>query len=79
MLEGDEEVRMFRWMMWKFEHVMATKPEERTFQSSDWFSDYEIPTVSHVPWTLKSIPIPFAIREEVNKLIMEKLGQGTYE
>jgi transposase InsO family protein len=47
--------------------------------ADDYFSPYIIPTVDHIPWTYKNIPIPPGIRNEVVEIIREKIAAGVYE
>jgi len=46
---------------------------------SDYFDPVVIPTVKHIPWSLKNIPIPPGIFSRVVEIIKGKLATGIYE
>ena len=58
--------------------IAFDESERGTFRS-DYFSDYIIPTVEHEPWTEKNIPLPLAHKDEIIKLLQEKIKAGVYE
>ena len=58
--------------------IAFTENERGTFRR-DYFSDYQIPVVEHVPWMDKNIPLPPGLREEIIRLLKEKLEAGVYE
>ena len=47
--------------------------------SQEYFSDYIMPVIPHVPWEYKNIPIPPGIRDEVIDLLRSKIEAGVYE
>jgi hypothetical protein len=52
--------------------------ERRTFNES-YFSPYIIPTVPHIPWEDKNIPIPPGLRDRVMEVLKLKIDAGVYE
>src|SRR6266481_6395693 len=69
-----------------FEHVMAINEEALCFAEADrgtfkesYFSPYIIPTVPHVPWEYRNIPIPPGIRDKVIEVFKHKISAGVYE
>ncbi|EJF55462.1 hypothetical protein DICSQDRAFT_73897, partial [Dichomitus squalens LYAD-421 SS1] len=74
-----EEERLFQHIFRLNEGVLAFEESDRGTFHEDYFSPYIIPTVPHVPWVEKNIPIPPGIRDEVIKLLREKLEAGVYE
>ena len=61
------------------EKSIAFSEEERGVLKHSYGLPYVIPTVPHKPWQKRPIPIPTAIREEVIKLIRQRLKTGLYE
>ncbi|TFY76788.1 hypothetical protein EWM64_g7225 [Hericium alpestre] len=45
----------------------------------EYFDPVVIPTVEHVPWAHKNIPIPNGIMDKVIELFKEKIAAGVYE
>lgn len=65
--------------MCKQEAGFAWTDNEHGYFRKDFFPPVEIPTVPHVPWVEKNIPIPPGIYNEVCAIIRRKLDAGTYE
>ena len=61
------------------QRVLAYDETERGTLRSDYFSDYIIPVVEHVPWTDPQIPIPPALVDEVVEIIRTKIKIGVFE
>jgi hypothetical protein len=74
-----EEEKLFLHILHLNEEVIAFDEIERGTLREDYFSPYIIPTVPHVPWEFKNIPIPPGIKDEVLKLLKEKIAAGVYE
>ncbi|KAJ2974290.1 hypothetical protein NUW54_g11915 [Trametes sanguinea] len=70
-----EEERLFQHIFRLNEKVLAFEEGDR----EDYFSPYIIPTIPHVPWMDKNIPIPPGIKEQVIELLRGKLEAGVYE
>ncbi|TDL24410.1 hypothetical protein BD410DRAFT_813898 [Rickenella mellea] len=75
----DEEVKLIQYVMKLNETAFAFKEEQRGTFSREYFSDYIIPVLPHVPWEHKNIPIPPGIRDEVIQFLKDKCAAGTYE
>lgn len=74
-----EEVRFLTHILLTHELVLAWDDSERGQFKSSYFDPVRIPTVEHVPWSHKNIPIPPGILQEVMKIIKDKLTAGVYE
>ncbi|EIN11611.1 hypothetical protein PUNSTDRAFT_26252, partial [Punctularia strigosozonata HHB-11173 SS5] len=74
-----DEVGLAHWVLRQNEHALAWDESEKGQFSSDWFDPIKIPTVDHVPWVLKNIPLAPGIRDEVLRIIKSKIAAGTYE
>ena len=61
------------------ERSIAFEENERGTFRQDYFSDYQIPVTSHVPWMDKNIPLPPGHREQIIKMLKEKMDAGVYE
>ena len=63
----------------KQELGFAWDDSERGRFRRDFFPPVDIPTVPHQPWTLKNIPIPPGLYNEVCAIIKKKIASGVYE
>jgi hypothetical protein len=61
------------------EKALAFEDPERGTLRESYFPPYIIPTVPHIPWEFKNIPIPPGIRNDVIKLLKDKIAAGVYE
>jgi hypothetical protein len=61
------------------EKGIAWDATERGSFRDDYFDPIVIPTIEHIPWVEKNIPIPPGIYEEVIKVLKEKIAIGVYE
>ncbi|KIJ59022.1 hypothetical protein HYDPIDRAFT_71393, partial [Hydnomerulius pinastri MD-312] len=55
------------------------KDTDRDTLKESYFSLYIIPTVEHVPWEYKNIPIPPGILTQVIDVLRLKIQAGVYE
>ncbi|EIM89497.1 uncharacterized protein STEHIDRAFT_26927, partial [Stereum hirsutum FP-91666 SS1] len=74
-----EEEKLFQWVMVLNKGALAFEESQRGTLKDSYFSPYIIPTVPHVPWVYKNIPIPPGLRDQVIKLLKEKIDAGVYE
>lgn len=74
-----EEEKLFKAIFKNNEKVLAFENSERGTLSREYFSDYIIPTIEHVPWAEKVIPIPPGLVEGAIKTLKEKIAAGVYE
>jgi hypothetical protein len=74
-----EEIRLAHWVLLENENALAWDESEKGSFSSEWFDPIYMPTVEHIPWVVKNIPIAPGIRAEVIKIIKDKIAAGTYE
>ncbi|RDB24437.1 hypothetical protein Hypma_008418 [Hypsizygus marmoreus] len=74
-----EEVRLVHEIIKLQELGFAWDESEKGRFSSEYFDPVVIPTIEHVPWVLKNIPIPPGIFEEVVGIIKDKIASGIYE
>jgi len=74
-----EEEKLFKHILVLNEASVAFIEEDRGTFKKSYFSDYIIPTIPHIPWNFKNIPIPPGIKEDVIKLLKDKIRAGVYE
>ena len=65
--------------MCKQQAGFAWNDTERGRFRTDFFPPVEFPTVPHVPWVQRNIPIPPGLYEEVCGIIRKKIDAGVYE
>jgi len=61
------------------ERSIAFNEQERGTFRSDYFTDYKMPIIEHLPWQDKNMPIPQGYRDEIIRLLKEKVVAGVYE
>ena len=74
-----EEEKLFKHIMVLNQEAIAFEDAERGTFKESYFSPYIIPTVPHVPWEYKNIPIAPGIREKVMDVLRLKIEAGVYE
>lgn len=74
-----EEVKLFQWIVKVNERSIAYADKDRGTFKDEYFSPYIFPVIPHIPWEHKNIPIPPGLKEEIVKVIKEKIASGVYE
>lgn len=74
-----EEIKLAEHIVSIHENAFAWDETERGCFSEEYFDPIELPTIEHVPWVLKNIPIPPGIQDEVCGIIKTKIAAGAYE
>ena len=74
-----EEKKLLKHVLVTNERSIAFDENERGTFRSDYFSDYKMPVVDHLPWQEKNIPLPAGYRDEIIGLLKEKIQAGVYE
>ena len=64
-----EEEKLIHYLIKIQEDAFAWKETEKGRFDTKYFDPIIIPTVDHVPWVFKNIPIPLGIYDEVLKVI----------
>ena len=75
----DEEEKLIHHLIRVHEDGFAWTEEEKGKFSNDYFDPVVIPTVEHMPWVLKNIPIPPGKYNEIIRIIKDKIASGVYE
>ena len=74
-----EEKKLLQHVILLNERSIAFSEDERGTFKDTYFSDYIIPTVDHEPWIEKNIPIALSYKDEIIRLLKEKVKAGVYE
>ena len=74
-----EEKKLLRHIIVLNEGSIAFNEQERGTFRRDYFSDYKMPVVEHLPWQDKNMPIPQGYRDEIIRLLKEKVDATVYE
>jgi RNase H-like domain found in reverse transcriptase/Integrase zinc binding domain len=74
-----EEKKLLQHIIQINERSIAFDENERGTFRRDYFSDYIIPTIEHEPWIEKNIPLPQGYKDELIRLLKEKIKAGVYE
>ena len=74
-----EEEKLFKHIMVLNEAAIAFEDAERGTFKESYFSPYIIPTIPHIPWEYRNIPIPAGLREKVMEVLKLKIEAGVYE
>ncbi|KAJ6571440.1 hypothetical protein B0H19DRAFT_873897, partial [Mycena capillaripes] len=76
---SDAELNLLAFIAVIRESAFAFEYSEKGSFSRDYYPDYEFPTIEHVPWQRKPIPIPAALLEDVRKVILDNEKGGRFE
>jgi transposase InsO family protein len=74
-----EERKLLKHILVVNQRSIAFAEEERGTFRRDYFSDYKMPMVDHQPWQDRNMPIPHGYKDEIIKLLKEKIDHGVYE
>lgn len=74
-----EEEKLFLDIFRMNERALAFTDDERGTFSEEYFSPYIYPTVDHIPWEQKNIPIPPGMRDKVISELKKQMAAGAYE
>ena len=74
-----EERKLLEHILQLNERSIAFAEEERGTFRRDYFSDYQMPVMEHEPWKDRNIPLPPGHRDEILRLLKEKIDVGVYE
>ncbi len=74
-----EEIDLLAFVVVQHESAFAFDYAEKGSFSQEYYPDYEIPTIEHVPWQSKLITIPAAIVDDVRREIISNEALGQFE
>lgn len=74
-----EEEKLVHHLIKLQERGFAWEEEEKGSFSSDYFDPITIPTIEHIPWAFRNIPIPPGIYNRVIEIVKSKIAAGIYE
>jgi hypothetical protein len=74
-----EEEKLVHHLIKIHERAFAWTEAEKGKFTDAYFDPVVIPTIEHIPWVLKNIPIPPGIYDKVIDVIRKKIDAGNYE
>lgn len=74
-----DEKKLLQHILRLNEKSIAFNEQERGTFRTDYFSDYVMPIVDHLPWQDKNMPLPQGYKDEIMRLLKEKIDAGVYE
>lgn len=74
-----EEEKLVNFIIRIHEMAFAWTETEKGKFSDEYFDPVVIPTVEHIPWVLKNIPIPPGLYNKIVEVIKAKIESGIYE
>ncbi|KAH7870539.1 uncharacterized protein C8R40DRAFT_1056681, partial [Lentinula edodes] len=75
----EDETNLIAFIVVNRGKAFAWNWAEKGFFSRDYYPDYEIPTIEHIPWQSRPIPIPKAILGDVISVIKDNEEAGRFE
>lgn len=76
---SQEEINLIAFVVVNRGMAFAWNYSEKGYFSREYYPDYEIPTIEHVPWQSQHIPPPRAIHDEVVATIRDNKAAGRFE
>ncbi|KAF8304851.1 hypothetical protein DL93DRAFT_2033518, partial [Clavulina sp. PMI_390] len=76
---SEEELSLLIWVVGQNEDALAWDDSERGTFKPQYFPDYIMETVEHVPWQEAPIRIPEAIKEETIDMLRQQIANGNLE
>jgi hypothetical protein len=74
-----EEKKLLQYVIVRNERSIAFSENERGTFRRDYFSDYKMPVISHIPWQDRNMTLPQGYRDQIINLLKEKISAGVYE
>jgi hypothetical protein len=74
-----EEEKLFQHVMKLNETGIAFEDIERGTLKDSYFSPYIIPTIPHLPWEYKNIPIPKGLLPRILEVLKLKMAANVYK
>ena len=73
------EIDLLVFVLQTRQQALAFEDSERGTFSDEYFPDYEIPVIEHVPWVQAPIRIPKSIEDTVRQMLLDQKAAGKYE
>ncbi|KAF8802126.1 hypothetical protein BYT27DRAFT_7048625, partial [Phlegmacium glaucopus] len=74
-----EEEKLVHYLIKIHEKAFAWDENEKGKFLDEYFEPVVIPTIEHIPWILKNIPIPPGIYDRIVEIIKNKIQSGVQE
>jgi hypothetical protein len=76
---SEDEINLLVFIAVTCESAFAFEYSEKGSFSRDYYPDYVFPTIEHVPWQSRPIPIPLALMDKVRKVILDNEKSGRFK
>jgi len=73
------EIDLLVFVLQTRQQALAFDDSERGTFSDDYFPDYKIPVIEHVPWVQAPICIPKSIEDTVRQMLLDQKAAGKYK
>ena len=74
-----EEKKLLKHVLTTNGRSIAFDEQERGTFRDNYFTDYKMPVLDHIPWQDRNMPIPPGYKNEIIRLLKEKIDAGVYE
>jgi hypothetical protein len=74
-----DKVKLVRWIVCEHEKAFAWVSDERGCLNEKYFPPVKIPTIPHIPWVMRNIPVPPAMWADTIQIIKDRISSGVYE
>jgi hypothetical protein len=75
----DKEVKLVEWLVKEQENAFIWEEAEKGRFDPEYFDPILLPTLDHIPWVFRIIPIPPGIYDKVLQIIWDKIVTGVYK
>ncbi|KAJ7301937.1 hypothetical protein DFH08DRAFT_626117, partial [Mycena albidolilacea] len=76
---SEDETNLLAFIAVTRESAFAFEYAEKGSFSREYYPDYVFPTIEHIPWQSRPIPIPLALMDDVRKVILDDEKSGRFE
>ena len=76
---SSREIDLLIFVLRSRDKAIAFEDRERGTFSREYYPDYEIPVIEHIPWFLPPIRVPKVIEADVWRILEEQKAAGKYE
>jgi len=74
-----QEIDLLVFVLQTRQRALAFEDSERGTFSDEYFPDYDIPVIEHVPWVQSPICIPKSIEDTMRQMLLDQKAAGKYE
>jgi hypothetical protein len=75
----EEEMALLLWVLFQNEEAIAFEDSERGTYKPEYYPDYVMETIPHIPWRLPPIRIAESIKGEMIQMLKNQMDNGNLE